>query len=273
MRDSTRERIEVSGICPASLVSRAEGQGPDLVWGHSLMGSMAQEDASGVLGWPDLADIARIIRYDARGHGQSAVSADPQDYCWPQLARDMWQIADHYGVGSAVLGGASMGCATSLHAACQQPERVSGLILVIPPTAWDGRKSSAGNYRRFASVLRWTAGLPLRLLRWVPGTGADAGFKERMIRDTLHLLAKADAAGVQAAMRGAAMSDLPPPEQLRQLTMPTLILAWPDDPVHPLSTAHKLAALLPDNELIISEDAAEPWQWPERVREFLQSRI
>ena len=113
MQDRATQRIEVSGNCPAILVSQAKGQGADLIWGHSLMGSIAQEDASGVLGWPELTDMARIIRYDARGHGRSAVSPDPQDYRWPQLARDMWQVGDYYGVDSAVLGGASCVASTT----------------------------------------------------------------------------------------------------------------------------------------------------------------
>lgn len=270
MTDTAVDWIEVNGSETASLAACAIGEGVDILWGHSLMGSMAQENASGVLGWTTLQDIARIIRYDARGHGQSEATAHADDYSWPQLARSMWQVADYYGVNSAILGGASMGCATALHAACQQPDRVRALVLVIPPTAWSERCDAAVNYRRAASFLKFTGAMPMRLLRWLPKVRPGAGFKDAMARETLRLLATRDPLGVITAMRGAAISDLPEPEQLSQLSMPVLILAWPDDPIHPLSTAHKLADLMPNVELHISSDPAEPWQWADTVRNFVQ---
>jgi pimeloyl-ACP methyl ester carboxylesterase len=270
MSDTAVDWIEVTGSESAVLASCAVGEGVDFLWGHSLLGSMAQEDASGVLGWTALQDIARVIRYDARGHGQSEATADANDYSWPQLAGNMWQVADYYGANSAILGGASMGCATALHAACQQPDRVRALVLVIPPTAWAERRDSAVNYRRAASFLRFTRGMPIRMLRWLPKARPGAGFKDAMVRETLRYAAASESLGVITAMRGAALSDLPEPDQLSQLSMPVLILAWPDDPVHPLSTAHKLADLLPNAELHISKDPAQPWQWADTVRNFLQ---
>ena len=270
MVDTGLDWIEVSGVKSAALASCAAGDGLDFIWGHSLLGSMAQEDASGVLGWTALHDIARIVRYDARGHGQSESTVDASDYSWPQLASNMWQVADYYGVNSAVLGGASMGCATALHAACQHPNRVRALVLVIPPTAWAERVNSAVTYRRGASFLRFTGAVPMRMLRWLPKARSGTGFKDAMMRETLRLVATSNSLGVITAMRGAALSDLPEPDQLRQLSMPALILAWPDDPIHPLSTAHKLADLLPNNELHISDDPAQPWQWQHTVRNFLE---
>src|SRR5205814_608983 len=57
------------------------------------------------------------------------------------------------GAETAVLGGASMGTATALHAAVRAPERVEGLVLTIPPTAWGGRRVQAGIYRAGATVV------------------------------------------------------------------------------------------------------------------------
>ena len=47
-----------------------------------------------------------------------------------------------------------------------------------------------------------------------------------------------------ALYRGAAMSDLPRPEQIATLNIPTTILAWAEDPSHPLATAEALVELL-----------------------------
>jgi pimeloyl-ACP methyl ester carboxylesterase len=230
---------------------------------------MAQEDAVGWLDWPGMAAIARLIRYDARGHGESAATPHLEDYRWPDLARAMWQVADFYGADSTFLGGASMGCATALHAACQQPERVRGLLLIIPPTVWEERKRIARNYRRAASFLAATRGAPLKLLRWLPLPAGKGDFNRTLRRETLTLLARASSTGITAALRGAALSDLPAPGLLRQLQMPAIILAWGDVPVHPLSTARLLTDTLPDAELVVAENANDPWQWGARLQQFI----
>ncbi len=261
--------IEVSGRCRAYLLGRSVGSGPNLVWGHSLLGSMAQEDAVGWLDWPGMAAHARLIRYDARGHGESAATPHPEDYRWPDMARAMWQVADFYGTDSTFLGGASMGCATALHAACQQPQRVQGLLLVIPPTAWKERQRIARNYRRAASLLAATKGAPLKLLRWLPLPAGKGDFIRTLRRETLSLLARASSTGITAALRGAALSDLPDLERLRQLEIPTIILAWGDDPVHPLSTARVLTDTLPNAELVIAEHANDPWHWGAQLQQFI----
>lgn len=50
--------------------------------------------------------------------------------------------------------GMSMGCATSIYAAIQAPERVIGLILVIPPTAWETRdETQRGKMRQGADLI------------------------------------------------------------------------------------------------------------------------
>jgi pimeloyl-ACP methyl ester carboxylesterase len=232
---------------------------------------MAQEDAIGWMDWPRMEALAHLIRYDARGHGRSATTPHTEDYCWPQMAHNMWQIADFYGVYHSFLGGASMGCATALHAASQQPDRVRGLLLVIPPTAWEERRVIARNYRRAASFLSLSAGIPLKLLRWLPLPAGNGNFMRTMRRESVRLLATANHKGMVAALRGAALSDLPAPHQLQQLTMPALILAWKDDPVHPLSTAQLLAASLPNAELIIAKNANDPWHWGTELRRFVQT--
>lgn len=261
--------VDVGGHSRAALASCASGTGPYLIWGHSLLGSMAQEDAIGSMDWPEMEALATVIRYDARGHGKSAATADAEDYSWPNMADNMWQVADFYGVDRAFLGGASMGCATALHAAIQQPKRVNGLLLVIPPSGWEERKAIARNYRRAAYFLSLSAGIPLRLLRWLPLPAGDGDFKSSLRRETARLLANADHRGIVAALRGAALSDLPTPEKLQQLTMPALVLAWKDDPVHPLSTAQMLAATLPNAELIIAENDNDPWHWAAELQRFV----
>ena len=217
------------------------------------MGSMAIDLDSQVLAWRDLNDVARVVRFDARGHGLSELSGVAEDFRWDNLAKNMWQVIDHYTHDKVVIGGASMGCATSLYAACQRPEQVEGLVLVIPPTAWELREKMQKNYRFMARMVSVSRGLPFRLLKFLPKGSDNQGFQQSMMKVMLRHLASANHVGIVGAMNGASLSDLPPRDELAKLTMPTIILAWPDDQTHPLSVAQELQQLLPNAELHVQQ--------------------
>ena len=72
-----------------------------------------------------------------------------------------------------------------------------------------------------------------------------------------------------ANFRGAAYADLPPLADLASITAPTLVLAWSGDPGHPVSTAQRLEATLPDVRVSIASTAAEFANWTAQVAAFL----
>ncbi len=263
--------VEVTGRKSAKLATESVGDGQPFVWGHALLGSMAQDLDGEVLAWRELTDIAQVIRFDARGHGQSETQGDPEDFRWDNLARSMWQVCDSYTDERAVLGGASMGCATSLYAACQRPDQVKGLVLVIPPTAWDARDKMKRNYRFMANFVHVTRALPFRLLHLVPAAKEGATLQRKMLSSLAKHLAGVKPRGVVGAMRGASLSDLPPREELGKLTMPVLILAWPDDKTHPLAVAEILHDTLPNTQLEVMKHEDDIYRWPHIVGEFLAS--
>ena len=89
---------------------QVSGSGIPLIWGHCLLGSMEADDAAGILDFAQLSRWARLIRFDARGHGESSGSNNAREYAWDRQAEDVWAIAEHYAPGEKViLGGASMG--------------------------------------------------------------------------------------------------------------------------------------------------------------------
>lgn len=268
------QRVRVRDV---ELAFRSHGQGTAFIWGHGLLTSIAQEIEVGVFDWsrssstePERSLNINWIRYDARGHGESEATYDPADYRWPSLARDLLELASVLGHQRAYFGGVSMGCATSLHAAIAAPERVKGLILVAPPTAWNTRPRQAFAYRIGAGVVDWLGLGPFRLLSRIPAVGGEDSVVARMQRALVNHLAKADARAVTAALRGAALSDLPDPSELAKLNVPTLILAWPRDPVHPVSSARKVGEAIPNAELHIAGSLDEIRAWPERVRAFIE---
>ena len=71
--------------------------------------------------------------------------------------------------------------------------------------------------------------------------------------------------------KGAALSDLPPISSLGEALRdkPTLILAWADDPTHPLSTALALQEALPLSEIRIASNYEEICSWDQDINHFL----
>jgi 3-oxoadipate enol-lactonase len=260
-------RVRVADV---DLAVRDSGSGRPFVWGHGLLSSMAQEDETGMFGWQGLSDAARMIRYDARGHGRSSATPDPEGYTWPSLAADMLGLLDALDIEQAVLGGASMGCSTAIYAALKAPQRVERLVLAIPPTAWATRAAQQRLYKGGAAavaVMGLHALVATMRARPVPRLLAERypGARDKNFE---HLL-RSDRTTVGRILRGAGRSDLPGAEDLATLEMPTLILAWEGDPVHPVETARKLADLIPGATLHVARAGRDLDGWKPLVRAFV----
>ncbi|MBE7324523.1 alpha/beta hydrolase [Nocardioides sp. Y6] len=199
----------------------------------------------------------RLLRYDARGHGRSTGRAVAEDYRWHAIADDLLALLDAWLPGEAVHGvGPSMGCATLLHAAVKDPERFTSLTLLVPPTAWETRQAKAADYLRAADIVeRIGMDAFVQASRMVPRPPATAGTPETVPDVSEELL--------PSLMRGAALSDLPPREAIAGIDVPVTILAWIDDPTHPVSTAEALAHLLPNARLEVARTPHDVARWPE----------
>jgi pimeloyl-ACP methyl ester carboxylesterase len=208
----------------------------------------------------------RLLRYDARGHGRSTGRKVPDDYRWQRLADDLLQLLDHWFPGESVHGvGPSMGTGTLLHAASREPDRFAGLTLMVPPTAWETRIAQAANYRASADLIE-SVGVEafLAATRGATPPPATIGAPETVpdVPDAL----------LPSLFRGAALSDLPDPEVVARIDVPTTILAWIDDPGHPLSTAESLAALLPQATLTVAHTPEDVETWPKILHEDVARR-
>jgi 3-oxoadipate enol-lactonase len=199
----------------------------------------------------------RLLRYDARGHGRSTGRTVPEDYRWPTLADDLLSLLDTWFPGEPVHGvGPSMGTGTLLHAVVRSPERFAGLTLVIPPTAWSTRAAKADDYRLAAKVVE-DEGMAafVEAGRLAPRPPATVLTPDNTLPDVRESL-------LPSLLRGAALSDLPPAEQLAGIDVPVTILAWTEDPSHPVSTAEELAGLLPHSRLEVARTPEDLATWP-----------
>lgn len=243
------------------------GEGSPFVWGHGLTSSRANEEAGGLFDWSPVVETGhQVIRYDARGHGVTGGPADLEAYRWPQLAVDLLGLMDDLGLDRTSAGGASMGCATVLHAAIHAPERFDRLVLVIPPTAWETRAAQADQYEASARYLE-KAGKEA----WL--AVASEAPRAAIFADLPPFPATADIPEelLPFVLRGAAASDLPPAAEIATITQPALVLAWAGDPGHPESTAERLVELLPDAELRLATKIGHVLGWPAQVAAFLDA--
>lgn len=248
------------------------GAGPTVVWGHGLTSSRRNEDEARLIDWSVVRQAADVLRYDARGHGESGFTADPAGYGWDQLALDQLALCDHVGIERAIVGGASMGAATALHAAALSPERVKALVLMIPPTAWGTRAGQTDLYRQMADVVETSGVEPLIVASADVDPPAPFLDDVRVWKDRrAAILRAADPVRLAGVFRGAAIADLPTQEAVSAIGCPTLVLAWAGDPGHPVSSADQLGELIADSAVSIASTAAELATWTSRIVDFVRA--
>lgn len=247
----------------SQLAYSVTGSGPIVMAAHGLSLSRAGTLAAGQ-SFAALSERGRtVVDYDARGHGRSTGRMIPADYSWAALSRDLLALIREVSPDAAVDAiGASMGCATILHAVIAAPERFRRLVLVIPPTAWETRAPMASGYELQAKLIE-DEGLDAYL-------ELAAGYENPpAIPPDLELRPDVTEELLPTVFRGAALSDFPAPEAIADIRQPALILAWAGDPGHPVSTSEKLVALLPDAELHVAQSPEDVEGWVDLADEFL----
>ncbi len=192
------------------------------------------------------------VFYTARGHGtstgwESDAQTCPESFSWNNLSHDMANVASSTALEKFIACGSSMGAATALFCAINYPDRVSGLIMIRPPTGWDERKARRGDILRSAKDLE--------------------ELNHRKNKQSVHHL----------VLVGAATADLPPLEDVecyKKIKCPVLILAVKGDEAHPEKSARCIAERLSKVELVFAEDYAEASStWPTIVKDFMERII
>jgi 3-oxoadipate enol-lactonase len=252
-----------SEVRGASIGWSENGTGPTVVFAHGLSRSRAR-DANGPVSWMPISETHRLVAYDARGHGVSGGDPVPSEYRWSELGHDLLALLDVIAPGERVSGvGSSMGTATLLHAAVHEPDRFDRLVLALPPTAWATRAGQADLYRARADLVeREGKDKLLELISSMPLPPILAGL------ESYDRTPDISEALLPSVLRGLADSDLPEPEAIQSLSQPLLLLAWNDDPVHPMSTSQELLTLSPDAQLSVAVDLADVLSWGSRAAEF-----
>lgn len=247
----------------AELAFERGGSGTPLLWGHGLTSSMALDGELVPIDWAQVRAVADVVRFDARGHGDSTTSDDLLGYGWDALALDQLALAGSLGIDRYVAAGASMGTGTALHAAIAAPERIGGLVLVIPPTGWETRAAQRDLYLRRADVIEsGDLDTVIAAARSIP---APDPFGDEWYERFERNLRAADLSRMAHVLRGAATADLPPVDSFATIDVPTTILAWSGDPGHPVSSAERLAELIDGARLVVAQSRDDLVSWTDEI--------
>ena len=230
---------------------------------HGSGGTLAQafrflirpegENPDGAKGQKCHARNFRLAAFDFRAHGATPLGAS-EKLRVDVFADDLVAFMDHLQVERAVLGGISMGAAVALSAAMRYPKRCIALVLCRP--AWLNGSMSSQAIAAYAEAARLLNDEPSAedalqkleksdLYHELITFSADAGKsllgQVRCVVSDPNLR-EAAIARLQRLPTGQSGTDL---KSAMEVRVPTLIMATPDDPIHPLSFAQALAGAIP----------------------------
>lgn len=218
--------VEVDGL---GLRCRIDGNDPSLPWvafSNSLGTTLEVWDAQAAA----LAGRFRVLRYDQRGHGDSAVPADACDF--RRLGDDLLALLDRFGIERCTLVGLSMGVPTALRVVEAQPQRVERLVLC------DGQAATAAGggdvWEQRIGQLRsdgMAAFAEATVSRWFSPEFVATGGADR-VRGMLAATPPDGLVACIRALQGYDFAHVPP-----TLRVPTLLLVGARDGALPASMA------------------------------------
>lgn len=243
------------GGATLTLSGEQSGQGAPLVLLHGLSATRRNVvQGSSAL----LRRGYRLIAYDARGHGASSPAPG---YRYADLVEDLVAVLDELELERAALVGSSMGAATAMAFALEQPDRVPALVQITP--AYTGAGVDGDYWERLAAAFEEggveafveATGAQELPERW--RAAASAATAQRMERH------EHPAAVTQALREVPASSAWSGLDALAAVQVPTLVVASRDeaDRLHPLAVAEEYVRRLPRAELAVEEEGKSPLAW------------
>jgi pimeloyl-ACP methyl ester carboxylesterase len=221
---------------------------------------------------PVLARRYRVLRFDNRGMGQSDVPGPGYPFSLAGFVNDLRQVLDHFELGRIHLIGESVGGTVAYQFAHDRPERLHTVTACGSPYEFTGPYylASAEAVERHG-VQEWVRQTTsMRLDPDVVSPEYAAWYAAQMSATRPWV--------ISAVLRGAAGSDLTP--VLRQIRVPTLILASGGLENRALGDYERAAEIIPDARLVsfpevrgfvqhvLPERCAEAWvSFASEVRE------
>lgn len=259
--------VEFNG---ARLHYEEAGEGQPLVMVHAGIANLHQWDEQ----VPVFAPRYRVVRFDLRSYGQSAVE---QDQPWA-LHEDLRAVMDALGIPRAFLMGCSMGGHTIIDFALAYPDRVAALIPVGAGISGFTDHSEEGERmgRAIEEAFQrqdFEAAVEAGMRMWVDGPSRPA---ER-VNPAMRARARAMMAEAFATPEIRSATPIEPPAvgRLGEISAPTLVILGENDVEDIHRTCRLLASEIPGARLEVIADAAHlpnmdhPEQFSQLVMDFL----
>lgn len=187
---------------------------------------------------PVLAQKLRVLRYDRRGHGASAVTPGP--YTIERLGRDALGLLDALGIARVRFCGLSLGGMTGMWLGAHAPDRIERLVLcntaaqIGSPEPWNARIEAV----RKGGMQSIESGV---MARW---------FTARFLQDPTSMLGRMRQVLVGLSPEGyaaccAAVRDMDQRQSIARITAPTLVITGTHDAATPPAAGQLIAATIP----------------------------
>lgn len=193
---------------------------------------------------PYLLPFFRVLQYDTRGHGNSAVPPGP--YSVAQLGQDVVELLDSLHIDQAYFCGLSLGGLTGQWLGIHYPNRIKKLV--ISSTA-----AKIGDHERWNSRIATVSEQGLQAIvddtmtRWF--TDDFRTTHPEQIASVKAMFLASPLAGYVASC--AAVRDADFRDQLSRLSVETLVIAGNEDPVTSVEQAEFLTAHIPHAQLAV----------------------
>jgi 3-oxoadipate enol-lactonase len=236
-----------------------------LIHGFPLDSGMWEAQLAG------LADRAKMIAPDLRGHGRSAVPDGPCSM--EQHADDMAALLDTLGVSKAVVAGLSMGGYVAFAFWRRHPERVAALALLDTRATPDTREGQEGRTATIARVRE--RGVSVLVEEMMPRLLSPENQRNDRLTGALQeIILRQPAEGMIASL--AAMRDRQDSTPtLRTITVPTYVIGGEDDIITPSEVILTMAKEIPDARSVLIVDAGHmsPMENPHEVNMALSELL
>jgi pimeloyl-ACP methyl ester carboxylesterase len=271
------------------LAVQVAGDGPLVVLANGLGGTWRAWE-------PFLARFGtdhRVVSWDYRGLYRSGPPPDPDAVHLADHSRDLGAVLEHVGGGPAVVIGWSMGVQLGVQFALDEPDRVTGLVLVsgspgdplagvlhasvsrhlVPPLAHLIERAA----HPFGLALEGlvATGQAPRTLRALGVVAPSCDLE--VFDDLAHDFARLDWRVYMRTMRALAAHDAWP--RLGELDVPTLVVGGTRDAFLPRRTIEATSAAIAGAELVLMAGATHylPVEFPveldAEIRRFLTERV
>lgn len=248
---------------------RDTGQGIPFVFQHGLGG-----DANQTFGLFAPPPGYRLITLECRAHGQTRPLGDPDAISLAVFVDDLCALLDHLVLPQVIVGGISMGAAVALMLTLRFPERVRGLVLSRPAWLDQPMPPNAAVFPAIARLIR-QHGAARGLERFtqsadylaIAGSAPDAA--QSLCGQFTHPRAEETVVKLERIPRDTPSHDR---REWTTITVPSLVLANRQDPIHPFAYGEVIASLIPQAQFReLTSKSADPVRHAHETQAFIQS--